>query len=238
VAKHLYLLLTLLTTVLTCHAEESTELNNDPHYNKVGFFDIHLCNWPERPDFFKVLFSSKDFNQIKSMKVYTPDDHLLVTLDQTKFKVLKRNNKQEKRVYMLDIDAPKTGVSGWYTINVETNDGTVHYAKDYVIMTRLEKISKMQPSDDIVLELPVTLNWEPVPGSQFYQVFIKDEWTGSSVYSSALLNKPEIVIPDGKLKPGGYYSWSVHARDTNEHVLLGDFHMGSLSKKAFFNVAE
>ncbi len=115
----------------------------------------------------------------------------------------------------------------------------MYQARDFVIMTRLAQVSRMQPSGDSKeYDLPITLKWKPVTGSQFYKVFVRDVWTGKLVYKSKLITGPEIKIPDNNLEPGGYYSWSVHARDTNEHVLLGDFHMGSISKKSFFTVSE
>lgn len=234
--------LILLTSMLIpgmSFAEESKELNNDPHYNAIGFFDIHICNWPERPNFFKVIFSSEKYEKIDSMTVYTPDDKLLINLDKQKFRKLKRKNKPEKRVYILDIDVPDYASTGWYKIDIRADDGTVYSAKDYVVMTKLEKVSEMQPSgEEQEFNMPITLKWQPVPGSQFYQAFVRDAWTDKLVFRSKLIDTPEVRVPDEKLEAGGYYFWSVHARDTNEHVLLGDFHMGSMSKKTFFNVAE
>lgn len=239
--KYKYFLLVSLTLFMQniTHAEEAIKLSDDPHYNKIGFFDIHICNWPERPNFFKVLFSSEKHDQIESMNVYTPDDQLLVSLDKNTFKTLKRKNKANKKVYMLDIDIPEMASTGWYKIDVKTNDGAIYHAKDYVIMTRLEQVSKMRPSDeDKEYSLPITLKWNPVAGSMHYQAYVRDVWTEKLVFRSKLIDTPEIEIPIDKLEPGGEYYWVVHSRDTREHVLLGDFHMGSMSKKAFFTVAE
>jgi len=223
----------------TSKAEDALELVNDPHYNQIGFFDIHICNWPERPNYFKILFSSEKYQQIESMNVYTPDNQLLVNLDKTKFRTLKRKNKANKRVYLLDVDVPEIASTGWYKIDIKTENGTVYHAKDYVIMSRLEKVSDMQPSgDDKEFNLPVTLKWKPVAGSQHYQAYVRDAWTEKLVFRSKLIATPEIKIPEDKLEPGGDYYWTVHSRDTNEHVLLGDFSMGSMSEKTFFTVAE
>ncbi len=219
-------------------AEDALELESDPHYNQIGFFDIHICNWPERPNYFKILFSSEKYQQIESMSVYTPDNQLLANLDRKKFRTLKRKNKPNKRVYLLDLDVPEMASTGWYKIDIKTDDGATHHAKDYVIMTRLEKTSEMSPSDDREFNLPVTLKWKPVAGSQYYQAYVRDAWTEKLVFRSKLIDKPEIEIPKDKLEPGGDYYWTVHSRDTNEHVLLGDFSMGSMSEKTFFTVAE
>ena len=223
----------------TARAENALELDNDPHYNQIGFFDIHICNWPERPNYFKILFSSEKYQQIESMSVYTPDNQLLANLDRTKFRTLKRKNKANKRVYLLDLDVPEIASTGWYKIDIKTKNGSIHHAKDYVIMTRLEKVSDMQPSDDDKeFNLPITLKWKPVAGSQYYQAYVRDAWTEKLVFRSKLIDTPEIKIPKDKLEPGGDYYWRVHSRDTNEHVLLGDFSMGSMSEKTFFTVAE
>lgn len=223
----------------TAKAEQALELTNDPHYNQMGFFDIHICNWPERPNYFKILFSSEKYQQIESMSVYTPDKQLLANLDRTKFRTLKRKNKANKRVYLLDLDIPELASTGWYNIDIRTKNGNTYQAKDYVIMSRLEKVSDMQPSDeDGEYNLPITLKWKPVAGSQYYQAYVRDAWTEKLVFRSKLTDIAEVTIPEHKLQPGGDYYWTVHSRDTNEHILLGDFSMGSMSEKTFFTVAE
>lgn len=219
-------------------AEESVKLEKDPHYSPLGFFDIHLCNWPERPNYFKILFSSDKYKQIDSMDIYTPENKLLASLDKTKFRTLKRKNKPNKRVFLLDIDVPEIATTGWYKVDIKTDNGGSYQAKDYVIMTRLKKATDMSPADDEEYPLPVTLKWKPVAGAQYYQAFIRDTWTEKLVFKSKLISKPEVKVPEGRLEPGGDYYWTVHSRDTNEHILLGDFHMGSMSEKSTFSVAE
>ena len=233
-----YRLFVFLLLPLTCLAEEAPELNADPHYNALGFFDVHLCNWPERPNFFKVLFSTEHYTEVENMAVYTPENKLLVMLDRTKFMRIKSSSGADKRVYMLDIDAPEPFATGWYSIDVTTTTGKHYRARDYVVKTRLERATALQPDDEQAVSLPVTLRWKAVPGAVFYQAFVRDEWSGKLVYKSKLLNRPEVALPQNKLEPGGYYSWSVHSRDTNGHILLGDFHMGSMSRKAYFTVVE
>ena len=69
-------------------------------------------------------------------------------------------------------------------------------------------------------------------------MFIRDIWNdGELIHSSKLLDRPEVVLPEGLLEPGGYYSWIVHARNTNEDVKTGDFNHGSLNKPATFSIA-
>lgn len=236
--KYVYIIsLTLLTF---SSVQSSTELNNDPHYSELGFFDIHICNWPDWTIFFKILFSSEKFSEIESMDVYTPQNTLLTQLDKSKFRILKRKNKPDKHVYISDVNVPANATTGWYTITVKTHNGKKYYAKDYIVMNGINRISEMQPANNETIKhiFPVTLKWKPVTGARYYQVYVRDEWTQNSVFESKLLTNTEITIPNNKLETGGYYSWRVHARDTNEHVLLGDFNMGSMSKHAFFTIAE
>lgn len=86
--------------------------------------------------------------------------------------------------------------------------------------------------------MPKELSWTPVPGAKHYQVWLRDAWSNELILGTKILNEPKVSLPNGTLEPGGYYYWTVHARDTNEHILLGDFHMGSMSEKFFFSVAE
>jgi len=233
-----FFLIILLPSSSAC-AVDAPVLDHDPHRNKIGFFDIHICNWPDRPHFFKLLFSTEKFKDVDTMEIFYPSGGSLAVLKKSHFKEIKRKNKPEKRVFMMDMDMPDNATSGWYMIRVKTYDGKEHVAKDYVPMTRLNRVEEMVPSaDEGTFSLPVTLAWNKVSGAGFYKVYIRDEWTGEMIYKTKLISENSVKIPDGKLSPGGYYSWSVHARDTNEHILLGDFHLGSMSKKAFFTVAE
>lgn len=227
----------LLLSITTIKAESPAALSNDPHISRLGFFDVHICNWPKRTSFFKILFSSEKYNKIDSMKVFSPNGKLLVELDKNKYKILTRKNKPEKRVFIIDIDVPDKASTGWYKINVLTKDGRQYSAKDYVIMSKLGRAAAMQPaSERKKYALPITLKWNPVPGAQFYKAFVRDEWTGDLIYESKLIGTNKINIPKGLLESGGNYTWRVHSRDTNEHILLGDFNTGSVSKKEFFEI--
>lgn len=82
------------------------------------------------------------------------------------------------------------------------------------------------------------LAWLAVPGAAHYQVFIKDLWDdGKIIHSSELVTKPRLTLPPGVIKADGSYAWLVHARDVNNHVLLGDFNHGSLSREVKFSTA-
>lgn len=239
--KHLYILssIILLTAGVNAKAENTLEINDDPHRSKLGFFDIHICNWPNRTKYFKILFSSEKYDQIESMEVYTPENKLFVKLDKRKFITLKRKNKPDKRVFIIDADITETASTGWYYIKINTKDGKKYNAKDYVVMNRLNRASSMQPSNkNIQYKSPITLKWKKIEGAQYYQVFVRDEWTQKLIFKTKLINSNKVKIPNIKLEPGGHYSWRVHARDINEHVLLGDFNMGSMSEYAYFSIVE
>jgi len=233
------LILSSLFMINALYADEAAVLNKDPHYNSLGFFDIHICNWPQRTNYFKVLFNTDKYQYIDSMSVYTPEDKLLVTLDKTQFKTLKRKYRPDKRIYLVDIDVPEFATTGWYKIDVKTKNGKSFQAKDYVVMSRLERVTEMTPSGvDAEVSLPVTLQWKTVPGAYYFQVCVRDAWSDELLYSSNVIETNAIRIPENILDAGGYYYWSVSARDVNGHILLGDFHMGSMSEKAYFNVAD
>lgn len=237
--SHIFSYSLLLICLSEVNAEKSGIIKNDLHYSDIGFFDIHVCNWPNRNNFFKIVFSSEKYSVIDSMKIYTPENMLLTSMDKSKFITIHRKNKPDKRAYIYDLDVTDKASSGWYNIIVKAKNGKEYQAKDYVLLNRLSRATSMHPSDpDKEIKLPITLKWNPVAGTQHYQVFVRDEWTGKLMYKTKLINKNKVSIPKGKLEPGSFYSWVVHARDVNEHVLLGDFNMGSMSKKAFFSTAD
>lgn len=235
--------LLLITNAVTGTEKNSETANNqrskDLHYTPAGFFDIHVCNWPDRELFFMPLFSTTRYSEITGIDVRYPDGNKLTSLKLDKFMVLKRKGKPEKHVFMTQIDVPGNATDGWYSATVHLADGSRIIAKDYVIVSRLPRVSGMNPPNGAE-EIPLSgkLTWSPVGEGSYYQVFIRDNWDdGKLIYTSKLLSKPELVIPPGLLKPDGLYSWKVHARDTNEDVLLGDFNEGSLSQTATFSTA-
>ena len=214
-------------------------ISGDPHRNDLGFFDIHVCNWPERPQFLKVLFSTPRFAEIDKMQVFDPDGRKIVELDKHHFMQLTPRDKPVKRVFMQDLDLPENIREGWYRIEVTDTRGQVHEARDMVPLTRIQRPQGLQPFDgEEDAPLATGLSWQAVPGAQFYQVFLRDAWSDELLFRSKLIGETRTGLPPGTLKPGGYYVWRVHARDLNEHVLLGDFHNGSMSEKAYFSVRE
>ncbi len=212
--------------------------SNDPHYTEAGFFDIHVCNWPDRELFFMPLFSTIHYREITDIKIQRPDGKMLTSLNLKRFKLLKQKNKPEKHVFMRQMDVPEDAVDGWYSATISLANGTQVIAKDYVIISRLPRASDMNPPDGAEqIPIPKKLTWSGTEKG-YYQVFIRDVWNDSKlIYTSKLLNKPELEIPSDLLQPDGLYSWQIHARDVNEDVLLGDFNKGSLSLIAIFSTS-
>jgi hypothetical protein len=219
--------------------EPATEKAGDPHYSAAGFFDIHVCNWPDRRLFFMSLFSTTRFSEVKQIELFTPGGELLVKLDLNHYRTLRQERKPEKRVYIKQLDVPPAAADGWYSARITLTDNEVFTAKDYVIIYKLPQAAGQSPANEAELaEAPARLSWEPVPGANYYEVYIRDLWDNDKlVYASELLDKPEIRLPPGVLQKGGTYSWVIHARDTDSHVLLGDFNHGSMNTPATFSVA-
>ena len=235
----------LLFCVLTATASETSipaatsSKDEDPHYTPAGFFDLHVCNWPDRKLFFMPLFSTTRYNEIDKIDVQYPDGQIITSLDLDNFMAVKRKNKPEKRVFMSQVNVPEGAVDGWYLVTVTLSDGTQITAKDYVIISSLDRVSEFNPPDGAEdVPVPKKLSWTPVKDANHYQVFIRDKWNEDKlIHSSKVLDKPEFVVPAGLLEPDGLYSWKVHARDINEDPVLGDFNKGSMSRAATFSTS-
>lgn len=209
----------------------------DSHYTKVGFFDIHVCNWPDKDLFLMALLSTYDYKNINKIEVYTSENLKLGNIATAKYRIILQKGKPEKRVFITQFAIPKTAGDGWYRSVISMNDGSKYEAKDYVTLKKMDSPIGMNPKADATLkEPPVKLTWKAVPGAKNYQVFIKDAWEQRTIHSSRILNKTELRLPDGLLKKGGIYNWIVHARDVNEDVLLGDFNHGSLNSPIEFTI--
>ena len=212
----------------------------DPHYGPAGFFDIHVCNWPGRPLFFMPLFSTPRYAEIQSIEVLTPAGELLTRLDLKRYRTIKRDRQPDKRVFIQEVDVTPAAASGWYQARTRLVNGDEFITRDYVILHELPQAGGQVPGhEEELAEIPAKLAWDPVPGAGFYQVFIRDLWDEDKlIYTSKLLTRPELELPPGLLHRGGMYAWIIHARDTNSHILLGDFNHGSLNRPASFLIEE
>ena len=208
----------------------------DTHYVGAGFFDIHVCIWPDRPQFFLVIFSTTHFNELASVEAFRPDGSPIGSLGFDKYRLVQ--GKHEKRVFMRQFPTRPSDRDGWYTARITMKDGRRFVAKDYVRVASSPIATGLTPSDAAELaSVPKTLAWKPVPGAHFYQVFIRDIWDGDAKpFSSKMLSKPEFKVPAGLLHSGDVYAWRVHAADVNGDVKLGDFNSGSLGPEIQFSI--
>lgn len=211
----------------------------DPHYTPAGFFDIHVCDWPNRKLFFMSLFSTTRYREIKSIEVRLPDGRTLTNIGLAKYRLVKAEGKPEKHVFMTQTDVPEGAPDGWYSATVTLTDGTRIMGRDYVIVSRLPRPSGLTPPDGAEqIPIPEKLTWSPVDQAGWYQVFIIDNWNdGKVIYTSKLLREPVLALPPGLLQADGSYTWKVHARDINEDKQLGDFNKGSMSSVSTFSTA-
>ena len=207
----------------------------DPHYTQRGFFDIHVCNWPDRSLFFMGLFSTYEFRQLDSVAINMPDSSLLGHVALDHYRIIRGKNKPNKRVYITQFNIPKNAQSGWYTAVARFSDGGTVTAHDYVVIEAMQQADKFVPAHD-QKDVPrdQVLSWDEVPGAKFYQVYISDAWDGSQVFKSKLASASKLILPEGTLEAEGWYRWRVHARDVHENILLGDFNHGSLSREIDF----
>ena len=212
----------------------------DRHYNKIGFFDVHVCNWPNQPLFLMPLLSTARYDDIKKVAVYYPDGRQLAEFNLSRFRILESKDAPEKHVFINQLSMPDDAVEGWYSARVTLKNGAVFIASDYVVLSKLERASGQQPShEETVSSPPQQLSWNPVPGANYYQVFIRDQWEDNKlIFTSKLLTEPALPLPPGLIEDGGYYSWLIHARDINEDIKLGDFNSGSLSTPVTFTVGQ
>lgn len=237
-AGRLFLLLGMFYQSTAPAAESYSPLLKDPHTNEAGFFDIHICNWPNRELFFLSLFSTPRYDEVEKVEVFFPNGSLLTQLDLGNYSTIQHKGKPDKRVFMNEIDVPPGATDGWYSSRVTLKDGKRHISRDYVILSSLPQASGHVPAHEAeVQEIPTQLSWDPVPGAGNYQVFLRDLWSeGKLIFSSKLLDEPAVQLPPGLLEADGYYSWIVHARDLNEHFILGDFNNGSTSSVYTFSI--
>jgi hypothetical protein len=235
----LLILLTSLTGVTIKAQENTSSHNGDTHYNDVGFFDIHLCNWPDRPQHIMALFSTTQFDDLGSVEILMPNQKPVGFLELSKYRIIQTKDKKEKHVFIRRFDMPSDAGDGWYSAKITMKNGKTYFAKDYVINQAMPWLTVINPHNGAEnIPMPTELSWKPIPGAKYYQVFINDVWKAKQIYASKLLDKPNLKLPKNLIEPGGEYEWRIHAREGNENILLGDFNNGTLTKAASFSVSE
>ncbi|KAF0167045.1 MAG: hypothetical protein FD157_207 [Rhodocyclaceae bacterium] len=212
----------------------------DPHHTEVGFFDIHVCNWPDQPVFLMALFSTTKFKDIARIDLTAPDGTGLGSLDLGRYRPGEEADKTEKRVLMTHYPVPEKNPDGWYRARITMKNGKTFDAQDHVVQRVLPFAGGHQPPDQAEgVPMPGELRWDPVPGASFYQVYVRDEWESERyLLTSKIIKDNFLKIPLDLFKRGGSYTWRVHARDINGDPEWGDFNHGSLAREVRFSIAE
>jgi len=212
---------------------------DDPHYVAPGFFDLHVCHWPERPLFFMALFSTMQFADVATVEIFDANNKTLGALDLKQFEITKTKQGQDKRVFISYFDVAPGAPDGWYSAKISMRDGAVFSARDLVQVQRMALPTGFLPADQAQLDaIPCELHWNAIPGARYYQVTLRDAWAdGKSIFKSKLLTEPRVALPQGLLRRGGSYTWRVHARDVNEDKDLGDFNLGTMGPVISFTIA-
>lgn len=237
-----YKISTWIIFAITCFACLSASADagrkNDTHYNDAGFFDVHVCNWPDRKPFFLAIFSTYKFKELKSIKVFRADGSELGRLNLLRYRLILKKGKPEKRAFISEFNISKRDTTGWYSATIEFKDGTQYQARDLVLLETLEKARIVFPANKKKLpKPPAYLEWKAIPGAKFYRVFVRDQWEGGKlILETRLIKSNRYQLPPGLIEAGGWYSWKVHARDVNEDIKLGDFNRGSISTESEFSV--
>lgn len=229
-------LYTLAAGCLFCSAAYAGA-EGDPHYTPAGFFDTHVCNWPDKPRFLMALFSAAHYDEVDRVAVYSPDGIHMGDLDTRAFRTFKAPSGEAKRVFISHMDLPANTVDGWYRAEITLKDGRRYESRDYVVHHFMPQPSGMQPAPGAE-DVPATaeLSWDPIPGARYYEVFLHDDWETTPVAASGLITQTRFKPAAGALRPGGDYMWRIHARDSDGNVLLGDFNHGALSPELRFSV--
>lgn len=239
--RHTRIQVAVMSVLAACALSVSaTPPADDPHYTEVGFFDIHVCNWPDQPLFLMALFSTRHFREIDRIDLIGPDGTELGPLDLNRYRPGEDTDKAEKRVLMTHYPVPEKNPDGWYRARITMKDGRTYDARDHVVQKLLPFAGGHQPATQAEnVPMPAELRWDPVPGARFYQVYVRDEWESERyLLTSKVIADNFLRIPPGLFKPGGSYTWRVHARDVNGDPEWGDFNHGSLARETRFSIAE
>lgn len=209
----------------------------DPHYTPAGFFDTHVCNWPDKPRFLMALFSTARYGEIDRVTVHSPNGARVGDLDTSVYRSFKAPSGETRRVFISHLDLPASAVDGWYRAEITLKDGSRFEARDYVVhhfMPQASGISPVPGAQDVPAS--AELSWDPVPGARYYEVFLRNDWDDTPATASGVLTETRFKPPADALRSGGDYVWRIHARDSDGNVLLGDFNHGSLSPEMRFSV--
>lgn len=212
---------------------------DDSHQTGAGYWDIHVCNWPDRPPFYLTAFFTERYDELESVEVFLPDGRPLGQLDLNKYLVSQRKDKPPLRILVTHLPLHPQRPEGWYSAHITLKDGSRYLARDYQLMHLMQRAAQQIPAHGAEVPVPKTLRWDPVPGAQRYRVWIRDMWQdGKQIFVSDFLPEPQLELPEDLLQAEGWYAWRIHTRDTHNHVLLGKFNHGSLTDWIEFSTTD
>lgn len=102
----------------------------------MGFFDLHVCNWPKRPRFFLALFSTTRFDEIRRIQLLLPDGSRLGEINLDRYRVVQEKNKPEKRIFIAELDIPEQATHGWYRAD-QWDGGQLVYRSPLTTKTKI-----------------------------------------------------------------------------------------------------
>jgi hypothetical protein len=130
---------------------------DDLHRNEVGFFDIHVCHWPDRAQFFMALFSTTRYDEVADIRLYSPTGKEVGAFKLDRYRLVKTPGKPEKHVFITLFDILPDREEGWYYARIKLKDGRVFEAKDKIELRSLPIAQNLQPvprAEDVPLPLP------------------------------------------------------------------------------------
>lgn len=207
----------------------------DPHYTKAGYFDMHVCNWPDRPLFFVALLTTKQHRDIAEVAVMRPDGVSLGNIDLSRSEPLAGDGDVELRTFKTHIQIPPGSPDGWYMARIRLKNGSEFLARDYVNVRAMPPVTITTPLGDDTPMQQRKVAWRPLPQTAYYRVIIKDPFQDKKiVYKSDLLTEPQFTIPPGILEKNGAYILRIHARNASGDPKWGDFNHGSMNAEVAF----
>ncbi|UCB55541.1 MAG: hypothetical protein JSW45_03155, partial [Thiotrichales bacterium] len=148
---------------------------DDPHYTTSGFFDVHICNWPDRAPFYMVLYSTENHQDIQSVDISGANGKLIGKLDLETYRF--SENEPGTRILISHLPISRDYEDGWFVAKIRMKNGETQTATDLVIHKIMPEISGYQPKDGAEdIPLPDVLTWDDTFGAYWYRVWIRDNW--------------------------------------------------------------
>lgn len=219
----------LLAACAAIAAKDSPDRFIDPHYTRAGYFDMHVCHWPDRPLFFTALFSTTRSDDLGSIDVFRADGKRLGALDLSYSEpVLGADGTA--RAFKAHFEVERDAPNGWYYAQVTLKDGRKFTARDYVSVQAMPWVELKTQLHNGELASNDVISWTQLPQPAFYRVVVIDLIQNKKmIYKSDLLTESHFRLPPGIVKSDGLYMLRVHARNRTREAKWGDFNHGSMT---------